>query len=210
MPRMREHERAGQFAVGGGQGGEEAGRVEHHPQDGLVKGHEEVVALGLFPRDVGAVDMHGGCDAAFALAFPVAFLLEIVPEVGALFRNVLRGGRLAFLGLGFGGLGSRRGGVMVARNTGDHRSGRQRIVAVQIRRQGAPGGSRLRGGSGCGRLVDNGRSVRVAETETVLAMRAGRHRRIGGNGVLVYLAFKPAFRATDQHRAPLRENRTLH
>ena len=79
---------------------------------------------------------------------------------------------------------------MVARNTGDHRSGRQRIVAVQIRRQGAPGGSRLRGGSGCGRLVDNGRSVWVAETETVLAMRAGRHRRIGGNGVLVYLAFK--------------------
>ena len=154
--------------------------------------------------------MHGGCDAAFALAFPVAFLLEIVPEVRALFRNVLRGGRLALLGLGFGDLGSRRGGVMVARNTGDHRSGRQRIVAVQIRRQGAPGGSRLRGGSGCGRLVGNGRSVRVAETETVLAMRAGRHRRIGGNGVLVYLAFKPAFRATDQHRAPLRENRTLH
>lgn len=117
--------------------------------------------------------MHGGCDAAFALAFPVAFLLEIVPEVGALFRNVLRGGRLALLGLGFGGLGNRRGGVMVARNTGTIAPGGSGSSPSKSGGRGAPGGSRLRGGSGCGRLVGNGRSVRVAETETVLAMRAG-------------------------------------
>lgn len=97
---------------------------------------------------------------------------------------------------------------MVARNTGNHRSGRQGIVALHVRGQGASGGGRLRGG--CGRLVDDGRPVRVTETEAAFAMRAGRHRRIGGNGVFVYLAFKPAFGATDQHRAPLRENRTLH
>ncbi|MFQ8887431.1 MAG: hypothetical protein ACLR7Z_02780 [Bilophila wadsworthia] len=130
--------------------------------------------------------MHGGCDAAFALAFPVAFLLEIVPEVDA-FRNVLRG-PLALLGLGFGASGV---GAEASWSPGIRGPSlrAQRIVAVKsggrgARREPFAGRERLRASRrqrafrpGCG----NGNGI---------GMRAGRHRRIGGNGVLVYLAFK--------------------